>query len=58
MFGLALFVLNALSAKAFAETEFWFASIKVLAILLFIVIGSTALFGVVGTNASVSGQIL
>ncbi|MGB8953817.1 MAG: amino acid permease, partial [Tumebacillaceae bacterium] len=57
VFGLVLFVLNALSARVFAETEFWFASIKVLAILLFIVIGAAAIFGVVGSNASTAGQI-
>ena len=51
LFGIVLFVLNALSARAFAETEFWFASIKVLAILLFIVIGGAAMFGVVGSEA-------
>ncbi|MGG1575139.1 amino acid permease [Fictibacillus sp. NRS-1165] len=42
-----LFVLNALSAKAFAEAEFWFSSIKVLAIILFIVLGGAAMFGII-----------
>lgn len=42
-----LFLLNALSAKAFGEAEFWFASIKVLAIILFIVLGGAAMFGLI-----------
>ncbi|RBN36302.1 amino acid permease, partial [Priestia megaterium] len=45
IFALLLFSLNALSAKAFGEAEFWFASIKVLAIILFIVLGGAAMFG-------------
>lgn len=45
VFAIVLFSLNALSARAFAEAEFWFSSIKILAILLFIVLGGAALFG-------------
>ncbi|MCM3600847.1 amino acid permease [Robertmurraya korlensis] len=45
IFAVVLFSLNALSARAFAEAEFWFSSIKILAILLFIVFGGAALFG-------------
>lgn len=45
IFAIVLFSLNALSARAFAEAEFWFSSIKILAILLFIVLGGAALFG-------------
>ena len=40
-----VFGLNALSVRFFAETEFWFSSIKVIAILLFIAIGGAAIFG-------------
>jgi arginine/ornithine permease len=47
IFGAALFLLNALSARAFGETEFWFSSIKVSAIILFIVLGGAALFGLI-----------
>ncbi|MGZ4163844.1 MAG: amino acid permease [Tumebacillaceae bacterium] len=47
IFAVILFLLNALSARAFAETEFWFASIKVLAIILFILLGAAALFGLI-----------
>nr|WP_263323599.1 amino acid permease [Neobacillus sp. Marseille-Q6967] len=45
VFAIILFSLNALSARAFAEAEFWFSSIKILAILLFIGLGGAAMFG-------------
>lgn len=45
IFAIALFLLNALSAKAFGEAEFWFSSIKVLAIVMFIILGGAAMFG-------------
>jgi arginine/ornithine permease len=45
IFGVVLFVVNAFSAKGFAETEFWFASIKVITIILFIILGGAAMFG-------------
>jgi arginine/ornithine permease len=47
VFGLVLFLLNALSARTFGETEFWFSSIKVSAIILFIILGGATLFGVI-----------
>ncbi|AOX46462.1 amino acid permease [Microbacterium sp. BH-3-3-3] len=40
-----LFTLNAISARVFGETEFWFALIKVVAILALIVLGTMAIFG-------------
>lgn len=46
LFMIVIFVSNAFSVSFFAETEFWFASIKVLAIVLFIGIGLLAIFGV------------
>ncbi|MGE6611144.1 amino acid permease [Peribacillus sp. NPDC076916] len=45
--GIVLFSVNALSARSFAETEFWFASIKVIAIISFIFIGLAVIFGIV-----------
>ncbi|MHC8515902.1 amino acid permease [Sporosarcina sp. ITBMC105] len=42
-----LFFLNALTTKGFAEAEFWFAGIKVLAVIAFIVIGALAIFGLI-----------
>ncbi|MGH3360198.1 MAG: amino acid permease [Nocardioidaceae bacterium] len=43
---LALTGLNLLSVKAYGEAEFWFASIKVIAIIFFICVGTLFLFGV------------
>jgi arginine/ornithine permease len=47
IFGVVLFALNALSARAFGEAEFWFSSIKIFAIIAFIVLGGAAMFGFV-----------
>ncbi|MFC6177266.1 amino acid permease [Companilactobacillus huachuanensis] len=47
LFMAVIFISNALSVKFFAETEFWFSSIKVIAIILFIIIGFLAIFGVI-----------
>ncbi|WP_338753759.1 amino acid permease [Bacillus sp. FJAT-52991] len=45
IFASLLFLLNALSTKAFAEAEFLFSSIKVIAIIMFIAVGGAAMFG-------------
>ncbi|WP_125769214.1 amino acid permease [Companilactobacillus furfuricola] len=47
LFMIVIFVSNALSVKFFAETEFWFSSIKVIAIVLFIVVGFLAIFDII-----------
>lgn len=44
-FIILIFTFNALSVRWFAEAEFWFSSIKVIAIIVFIVIGGLAIFG-------------
>lgn len=46
LFIVVIFTSNALSVRFFAETEFWFSFIKVAAIVLFILIGGCAVFGV------------
>ena len=46
----ALFLVNALSAKAYAEAEFWFASVKVATIVIFIVLGGAVMFGLLDFN--------
>lgn len=46
-----LFLINAFSAKTFAETEYWFAGLKVIAVLLFIVLGGLAMFGVISIDS-------
>ncbi len=43
---------NLMSARSYAEFEFWFASIKVAAILAFIVIAASHAFGWVGPGAT------
>ena len=45
IFAALLFGLNAISSKFFGESEFWFAIIKVAAIIALIVLGGAALFG-------------
>lgn len=47
IFIVILFSLNALTTKGFAESEYWFAGIKVLAVIAFIVIGLACIFGIV-----------
>ncbi|MBS4216303.1 MULTISPECIES: amino acid permease [Neobacillus] len=42
-----LFVLNALTTRGFAEAEYWFAGIKVIAVIFFIIIGAAAIFGII-----------
>lgn len=39
-------VVNLLSARGFGEAEFWFAAVKVAAIVVFLAIAAAALFGV------------
>src|SRR5690606_35147308 len=41
------FGLNALSARGFGEAEFWFALIKVIAVLVFIALGVLMLLGII-----------
>jgi amino acid permease len=45
IFAVVLYAINALSTKSFAEVEFWFAGIKVITILVFIILGGAAMFG-------------
>ncbi|KZZ84594.1 MULTISPECIES: amino acid permease [Bacillaceae] len=45
IFAVLLFSINALSSKSFAEVEFWFASIKIITVLAFILLGGAAMFG-------------
>ena len=46
-----LFVLNFLSVKAYGEGEYWFALIKVIAIICFIAIGLMMIVGIMGGEA-------
>lgn len=53
-FVILLFSINSLTTKVFAETEYWFAGIKVLAVILFIAIGGAAIFGVIDLKSEPS----
>ncbi len=41
-----LITVNLLSAKVYGESEFWFAGIKVVTVILFLIIGTLLIFGV------------
>ncbi|HWQ78299.1 MAG TPA: amino acid permease [Anaerovoracaceae bacterium] len=43
-----LLVLNLFTVKAYGEAEFWFAGIKVVAIVIFLIVGVLMIFGLVG----------
>ncbi len=43
-----VFTLNALSIKSYGESEYWFALIKVIAIICFIIIGLLTILGIFG----------
>jgi amino acid permease len=58
IFAFAIFFLNALSAKFFAESEFWFAGIKVITIILFIILGGAAMFGLIPMKGAESAPML
>lgn len=58
VFAGVLFTLNAISARVFGETEFWFALIKVVAIVALIVLGGMAIFGFTPLSAENPGAVL
>ncbi|MGE7907689.1 amino acid permease [Peribacillus sp. NPDC094092] len=43
-----LLILNVLSVKAYGESEYWFAGIKVISIIVFLIIGVAMIFGIMG----------
>jgi len=48
LFCAILLVINLFSARAYGETEYWFASLKILAVIIFIIVGILMIAGVVG----------
>ena len=54
----AMTAVNCLSAKSYAEFEFWFASIKVAAILVFIAMAGSYAFGWTGPGAATFGNLV
>lgn len=54
LFLLVLFAINALSARAYGEGEFWFAFIKVAAVIAFLVLGVAMIAGILGDSPGTS----
>lgn len=46
-----LIVLNLFSARVFGEAEFWFAGIKVVTIIIFLVVGILMIFGIFSSDS-------
>ncbi|AWC33209.1 amino acid permease [Bacillus cytotoxicus] len=58
IFGVTIFTINALSARSYAETEFWFSSIKVSAIVAFIILGGAAMLGIIELKGNEPAPLL
>lgn len=43
-----IFLLNTLSVKAYGESEYWFALIKVVTVVVFLAVGVLTIFGILG----------
>ncbi len=52
LFLVILFLLNFFSAKMYGESEFWFAGIKVVTIIIFLVIGLFMIVGIIGGHST------
>ena len=50
IFIIIIFLSNVFSVKVFGESEYWLASIKVLAIIIFLFVGVAILFGLIHTK--------
>ncbi|MDR0228861.1 MAG: amino acid permease [Flavobacteriaceae bacterium] len=46
LFFAIIFLLNTLSVKAYGESEYWFAIIKVVTVIIFIIVGLLTIFGI------------
>ena len=47
-----LFLLNFFSARMYGESEFWFAGIKVVTIIIFLVVGLLMIVGIIGGHST------
>lgn len=57
--GLFLFIIlgiNILSARAYGESEYWLAAIKVLTVIVFLIAGILMIFGILGNNEAGFGN--
>ncbi len=48
LFLVIILTLNLLSAKAYGESEFWFAAVKVATVIIFLIVGVLMIFGILG----------
>ncbi len=48
LFLVIILTLNLLSAKAYGESEFWFATVKVATVIIFLIVGVLMIFGILG----------
>lgn len=48
IFLLLIFGLNALSVRAYGESEYWFSIIKVATVIVFLIVGVLTIFGILG----------
>ncbi|MBU0278025.1 MULTISPECIES: amino acid permease [unclassified Gemella] len=48
IFLLIIIILNSLSVKVYGESEYWFALIKVITVIIFLIIGCLTIFGIMG----------
>ncbi|MFY4775727.1 amino acid permease [Metabacillus sp. RGM 3146] len=51
LFLIIMFLLNYLSVKGFGEAEYWFSIIKVVTVIVFLILGTLMIFGIVGGEA-------
>jgi AAT family amino acid transporter len=58
VFGLIITVINLSNVGTFGEMEFWLSIIKILAILMFIVIAASILFGFIGNEGFIGTSVL
>ncbi|MGG1479933.1 amino acid permease [Bacillus smithii] len=51
LFLVIMFILNYLAVRGFGEAEYWFSIIKVVTVIVFIVMGTLMIFGIIGGEA-------
>src|SRR5205823_2508130 len=57
VFSAILIYINARSVNAFGTFEYWFAMIKVIAIVVFILVGLTLIFGINGIGSAAHNYV-
>lgn len=50
LFFIIIFSLNALSVRVYGESEYWFAMLKVLTVIAFLIIGLLTIIGILGSD--------